>query len=86
MVKRRGRSKKSYVGKKESTQAMENWYLVNLIGQSSKQKLPQTIEEDIHVVFKFYFKHENFFTKKNKRSMNLPDLSNLYEFPSHDRA
>ena len=39
------------------------------------------IKDHVNAKFTFWFPETKFFTAKGNRSMNIPDLSNLYELP-----
>lgn len=39
------------------------------------------ITDPVWCVFNFFYNHARYYTRKNQRSLTLPDLSNLYELP-----
>lgn len=70
---------KPFIGQNKK-EASDKKYLVEVL-QLLKNRLNivDPIEEDVQVVFTFYFK--DYYTKKGLRSKKLPDQSNLYQGP-----
>lgn len=66
-----------FPGKSPQLRLMENYLVARFKEQGSA--LADPIDQYVRAEFKFYFK--DYYTKKGAMSMNLPDLSNLYELP-----
>lgn len=77
VARRRGKS--LFIGKSEKALSAEIKMMKQLV--LARQKLKETIKEDISAKFTFIFPKSVYFTKQGERSKKLPDLSNLYELP-----
>lgn len=72
---------RAFVMKTEAAKLVEDYMVHHLHIQRIKSRISDPITCDLVAVFKFYFPESVYFTKKGKRSQNLPDLSNLYQLP-----
>lgn len=70
-----------FIGKGDHLRNAEAHMILELKMQRIAQNVLDPIEDRIWTIFHFYFKKEDYFTKKGAISLNLPDLSNLYELP-----
>ena len=76
-----GRTNRRFIGN-SSTVLTAQKYLENRLFYIHKDIYGgKTITEFINCKLIFYYPYEKYYTKKGKVSMNLADLSNLYELP-----
>lgn len=66
-----------FIGKSKDADLCEKHLIMKLNIERIKQKL-DTIETDIQVKLIFYFPKTIYYTKKNERSLKLPDIDNLF--------
>jgi Holliday junction resolvase RusA-like endonuclease len=78
-IHRNWKTGQPFIGKNQKLTVAENILLTKLIYMRNKHRIFEPISEDIQVKFIFYCK--NYYTKKNERSKNLPDLENLISLP-----
>lgn len=69
---------KAWVTRSKSAIEAEN-YLINILKSEKNKKRLETITDDIHVRFTFYFK--DYFTNKMQRAKTILDQSNCYLLP-----
>lgn len=70
-----------FIGKDKRLVQAEEEMILQLKMQRISQGIMDPICDRVWIIFHFYFKHEDYFTKKGEISLKLPDLSNLYELP-----
>lgn len=75
-----GRGQKKWIGKSARLRNAEQWLSHTLKSYANQIGFGTPLIGDIHAIFRFYFK--DYFTKDNKRSRSMPDLSNLFELPA----
>jgi Holliday junction resolvase RusA-like endonuclease len=75
-----GRGQKKWIGKSTRLRNAEQWLGLALKSYANQIGFNAALVGDLHIIFRFYFK--DYFTKQNKRSRTMPDLSNLIELPA----
>jgi Holliday junction resolvase RusA-like endonuclease len=92
VIKKNGRKIMShggrlFPGKSDTLILMEKSLTMNFRAQANRQKLFAPIRCPIWVIFHFYFKHEDYFTRPKRKKdeprmrLNIGDLTNLIQLP-----
>lgn len=71
---------KRFIASNSKAQYLENYMNAQLLKEKLKARI-DTIKCDVNVAMIFYYPRKVFFTKQEKRSNRVADLSNLYEMP-----
>lgn len=71
-----------FLGKDANLRAAEESMIIEFKMQRIAQGIMDPISERVWMIYHFYFRPEDYFTKKGEISLKLPDLSNLLELPS----
>lgn len=72
---------KTFIGKSNRLRNAEMHYNIVLRRQAEDQHIEKAFDEPLWIIFHFFIKPEDYFTKKGQVSLTLPDLSNLYQLP-----